>query len=71
MSEKTLSIFLFGWVMSMFFFYGVFKLTDTLPKDIDRKWRTEAVAKGYGEWIVIEHATGQTEFKWKENRLCK
>jgi hypothetical protein len=66
MNEKAISLFLFGWVMGWLFITVIFNLTHTRPADINQKWRTEAISKGYGEWIVVNPTTGETEFKWKE-----
>ncbi len=29
-------------------------------------WQTEAVQAGVAEFVIIDQATGETDFKWKE-----
>jgi hypothetical protein len=36
------------------------------PSATENQLRTEAIKRGYAEWVVVDPLTGKTEFRWKD-----
>lgn len=56
-SAVVLIIFLCGY-MVIHYFGG--------REDEKNKWQKEAIKRGFGEFVIIDKTTGESEFRWKE-----
>jgi len=36
--------------------------------DAEHDFKSEAVEKGFGEFVITDPKTGETKFKWKESK---
>lgn len=59
--------FMLGMLLTFVIFFGMCYLSDSLPNQIDERWKQTAVDKGFGRWKVNTNSYPPlVEFEWKE-----